>query len=99
MIRKSGNRFSEKIVLNQRDECSVFLLTSSPLSDRAKYRNRAPACTTSPSAAKEMVMLTPSLSPSIIGQVSRPAPRPAPHPFAEIAGHAGLIATEYTYKK
>ena len=45
-------------------------------------------------------MLTPSLSPSAIGQVSRPLPRPvAQNAFAEIAGHAGLIATEYTYKK
>jgi CRP/FNR family nitrogen fixation transcriptional regulator len=46
-----------------------------------------------------MVMLTPSLDTSVIGNASRPVPSPAPNPFAEITGHVGLIATEFTYRK
>jgi CRP/FNR family nitrogen fixation transcriptional regulator len=46
-----------------------------------------------------MVMLTPSLSTPVIGASSQPVPSLAPNPFAEIAGYAGLIATEFTYRK
>ena len=43
-------------------------------------------------------MLAPLNSP-LIGRVSKPAPSPMPNPFAEITGHAGLVATEFSYRK
>ena len=43
-------------------------------------------------------MLTPSLSP-VPGTTVSHAPLPAFDAFAAIAGHAGLIATEFSYKK
>jgi CRP/FNR family transcriptional regulator, nitrogen fixation regulation protein len=46
-----------------------------------------------------MVMLTSSLSTPVIGNASQPAPSPRSNPFAEITGHVGLVATEFTYKK
>jgi CRP/FNR family nitrogen fixation transcriptional regulator len=50
-----------------------------------------------------MTMLTQSLSPSIIGNkispVAYPAPAPAADQFGAVTGHAGLVATEFAYKK
>src|ERR1700760_3309631 len=46
-----------------------------------------------------MVMLTSSLSTSVTRNVSRPAPSPAQNSFAEMTGHVGLVATEFTYRK
>ena len=44
-------------------------------------------------------MLTQSLSTPVIGTTTVPAPLPISDPFATITGHAGLIATEFSYKK
>jgi len=44
-------------------------------------------------------MLTQSLSTPVIGTTTVPAPLPILDPFATITGHAGLIATEFSYKK
>lgn len=44
-------------------------------------------------------MLTSSLSTSVTPNISRPASSPAASSFAGIAGHAELIATEYSYGK
>jgi CRP/FNR family nitrogen fixation transcriptional regulator len=46
-------------------------------------------------------MLTQSLNTTIIGNKIGPAtyPTPAPDQFGALTGHAGLIATEFTYKK
>ena len=48
-------------------------------------------------------MLTQSLNTSVIGHkvspVAYPAPVPASDQFGAVAGHAGLVATEFTYKK
>jgi len=47
-------------------------------------------------------MLTQSLSPSvtsIIGNKISPAPHPVTDAFGAVTGHAGLVATEFTYQK
>ena len=44
-------------------------------------------------------MLNASLSTPVIGTASQSVPSLAPNPFAEITGYAGLIATEFTYRK
>jgi CRP/FNR family transcriptional regulator, nitrogen fixation regulation protein len=44
-------------------------------------------------------MLTQSLNTPVIDNTTAPAPLRAPDQFAAIAGYAGLIATEYSYKK
>ncbi|HEY4986919.1 MAG TPA: helix-turn-helix domain-containing protein [Bradyrhizobium sp.] len=44
-------------------------------------------------------MLTQSLSTPVLGTSVSHAPLPASDPFATITGHAGLIATEFSYKK
>jgi CRP/FNR family nitrogen fixation transcriptional regulator len=44
-------------------------------------------------------MLTQSPSTPVIGNTTVPAPLPVSDPFATITGHAGLIATEFSYKK
>src|SRR5476651_864956 len=46
-------------------------------------------------------MLTQSLTASVIGTKISPVacPAPAPDQFGAITGHAGLIATEFLYKK
>lgn len=54
---------------------------------------------------KEMVMLNQSITHSVVNTnaphaVPSPAANaPAANPFAEITGHAGLIASEFSYKK
>jgi CRP/FNR family nitrogen fixation transcriptional regulator len=44
-------------------------------------------------------MLTQSLSTPVLGTTVSHAPLPASDAFATITGHAGLIATEFSYKK
>jgi CRP/FNR family nitrogen fixation transcriptional regulator len=44
-------------------------------------------------------MLTQSLSTPVLGTTVSHAPLPATDAFATITGHAGLIATEFSYKK
>ena len=44
-------------------------------------------------------MLTQSLSTPVLGTTASHAPLPAADPFATITGHAGLVATEFSYKK
>jgi len=44
-------------------------------------------------------MLTPSLSTPVPGTTVSHAPLPASDAFAAITGHAGLIATEFSYRK
>ena len=44
-------------------------------------------------------MLTQSLSTSVIGIKVSPVPLPAPDQFGAVTGHAGLVATEFAYKK
>jgi len=44
-------------------------------------------------------MLTQSLSTPVLGTAVSHAPLPASDAFATIAGHAGLIATEFSYRK
>jgi CRP/FNR family nitrogen fixation transcriptional regulator len=44
-------------------------------------------------------MLTQSLNTSVIGNRIPPAASSAPEQFCGLAGHAGLIATEFTYRK
>ncbi len=44
-------------------------------------------------------MLTQSLSTPVLGTAVSHVPLPASDAFATIAGHAGLIATEFSYKK
>jgi CRP/FNR family nitrogen fixation transcriptional regulator len=46
-------------------------------------------------------MLTQSLGTTVIGNKVSPVGYPAPTPdqFGAITGHAGLIATEFSYKK
>ena len=44
-------------------------------------------------------MLTQSLSTPVLGTTVSHAPLPAPDAFATITGHAGLIATEFSYRK
>jgi hypothetical protein len=46
-------------------------------------------------------MLTQSLSTSVVGNKISPVtyPAPAPDQFGAVTGHAGLIATEFSYKK
>jgi CRP/FNR family nitrogen fixation transcriptional regulator len=49
-----------------------------------------------------MVMLNQSHSPSlpaIIGNKIIPVPRPVPDQFGAMTGHAGIIATEFSYRK
>ena len=53
------------------------------------------------SPEQEMVMLTQSISTSVISTKISPVayPAPAPDQFGAVTGHAGLIATEFSYKK
>ena len=46
-------------------------------------------------------MLTQPLSTSVIGNKISPVACPAPTPdqFGAVTGHAGLIATEFSYRK
>ncbi len=45
-------------------------------------------------------MLNQSLTDSVVStNIGQPAPAPVVNQFAEITGHAGLIATEFSYKK
>ena len=44
-------------------------------------------------------MLNQSLSTPVLGSTASHAPLPVADPFATITGHAGLIATEFSYKK
>src|ERR1700721_1073053 len=46
-------------------------------------------------------MLTQSLSTPVIGNKTSPVPygAPAPDQFGAVTGHAGLIATEFSYRK
>ena len=44
-------------------------------------------------------MLTQSLNTSVIGNRTPPAAGSAPEQFCGFKGHAGLIATEFTYSK
>lgn len=44
-------------------------------------------------------MLTQSISPSVIGNRINPASPAADDQFCMIAGHAGLVATEFSYRK
>jgi CRP/FNR family nitrogen fixation transcriptional regulator len=46
-----------------------------------------------------MVMLNASLSPSAGGNPINPIVHPVADPFAAVTGHAGLIASEFCYKK
>src|SRR5471030_3309915 len=48
-----------------------------------------------------MVMLTQTLSTSVIGNKISPVAYPAPNPdqFGAVTGHAGLVATEFSYRK
>ncbi len=49
---------------------------------------------------KEMVMLNQSIINSVVStNVPHTVPSPAANPFAEITGHTGLIASEFSYKK
>jgi len=48
---------------------------------------------------QEMVMLNSSLSPSVAGHRVSPVAQPLTDPFAAVTGHAGLIATEFSYRK
>ena len=44
-------------------------------------------------------MLTQSLSTVVVGTKISPGPLPVPDQFGAVTGHAGLIATEFSYKK
>ena len=44
-------------------------------------------------------MLTQSLNTSVIGNRLPPAAGSAPEQFCGLMGHAGLIATEFTYRR
>src|SRR5260364_341692 len=48
---------------------------------------------------KEMVMLNQPVTHSVVTPTATVLPSPAANPFAEITGHAGLIASEFSYKK
>jgi CRP/FNR family nitrogen fixation transcriptional regulator len=48
---------------------------------------------------KEMVMLNQSLSPSAGGNRIHPVTHPVTDSFAAVTGYAGLVATEFSYKK
>src|ERR1700692_457191 len=54
-----------------------------------------------PSPQRRWLMLTQSLSTPVIGNKTSPAPcaAPAPDQFGAVTGHAGLIATEFSYRK
>src|SRR5579872_7080718 len=44
-------------------------------------------------------MLNQSLVPTIIGNKVSPVPHPVSDQFSALTGHAGLIATEFSYRK
>ena len=48
---------------------------------------------------KEMVMLNQPVTHSVVTPTATVLPSPAANPFAEITGHAGLIGSEFSYKK
>jgi CRP/FNR family nitrogen fixation transcriptional regulator len=50
-------------------------------------------------AAKEMAMLTQSLNTSITRSKAAPPPLGNPDQFCALTGHAGLVASEFSYRK
>src|ERR1700732_3337087 len=54
-----------------------------------------------PSPQRRWLMLTQSLTTSVIGNKISPVacPVPSPDQFAAVTGHAGLVASEFSYRK